>query len=309
MPAAQVVPPRLTCAAINGYNTAYMNKERFDFICSVGSSCLCASSLRDAGLRLSSGPFDWLLGPTLVERAKLIANDFAGWFEPGDFEFLGNPHDYTMGNYLNRKTGYKFSHDFKKELPFEESFPEVRSKYERRVARLFERVRASRRVLFVWIENPVNNDRPSDEEVVTARRMLADKFPGVDVELLVIDRAPDDAIGGKIVRGDGYWRTTCPYRRKATESGKDVRPWDVDTRPIQALLSCFETADYRSASERRRHNADSRAAKYAELGVKSAAGYAIARLQVKICKHILNKLRRRGVDIRSIFDVQIRGGR
>ena len=65
-----------------------MKKERFDFICSLGSSCLCATSLREAGLRLSSGPFDWLLGPSLKFRVDMVANDFAGWFEREDTDGL-----------------------------------------------------------------------------------------------------------------------------------------------------------------------------------------------------------------------------
>ena len=286
-----------------------MKKERFDFVCSIGSSCLCASSLRDAGLRLSSGPFDWLLGPSLEARADLIAKDFMGWFEADDFVFLGNPHNYSTESYLNRRTGYKFLHDFKQGCSFESSFPEVRSKYERRVARLYERVRTSQRVLFVWLENPVKIDSPSNEEIMSARKILSDKFPGVDVELLVVDRAPDDSVKEKMFRGDGYWRMACAYIRKTDDLNKDVRPWDIDTRPIRALLSNFETCDYRSAEERHKHTEVSRVKKYATLGASGAIGYAVARFQVKLCKHILNRLRRSGVDISRVFDVQIRGHR
>lgn len=262
-------------------------------------------SLRDAGLRLSSGPFDWLLGPSLKSRVDLVANDFAGWLEPGDFEFLGNPEKFSTDSYMNRRTGYKFSHDFEIGKPFEEAFPAVREKYERRIARFYERIRASRRVLFVWLENPVVNDRPSEEDVAASRRILADKFPGVEIEFLIVDRAPDDTEGGRIERRDGYWRMVCPYRRKATEPGKDVRPWDIDTRPIDALLSNFETNDYRSAAERRDHAAAGRLAKYAAFGVHTAFGYALVRLQIKICKLLLNRLRRRGISIRRTFEVQI----
>ena len=97
----------------------------------------------------------------------------------------------------------------------------------------------------------------------------------------------------------------CPYRRKSTEPGKDVRPWDIDTRPIDALLSNFETSDYRSAAERRDHAAAGRLAKYAAFGVHTAFGYALVRLQIKICKLLLNRLRRRGISIRRTFEVQI----
>ena len=286
-----------------------MRKERFDFVCSIGSSCLCATSLRDAGLRLSSGPFDWLLGPGMKARVDLIVRDFEGWLEPGDFEFLGNPNKFEHDSYRNRKTGYKFSHDFEIGTPFEVSFPAVREQYMRRIARFYARVRASRRVLLVWLENPVEDDRPTDDDVAASVAALAAKFPGVKVELLVVDRAPDDSGSDGIVRRDGYWRATCPYRRKATEPGKDVRPWDVDTHPIMALLSNFETSDYRSEAARRDHDADSRRQKYAALGVSSALGYAVAKLQVKVCKLLLNRLRRRGVDIRRVFEVQIGGRR
>ena len=273
----------------------------------IGSSCLCASSLRDSGLRLSSGPFDWLLGPSLLERAKLIAADFSGWMEPGEFEFAGNPHNSITDSYRNLKTGYKFSHDFSAGGDFAAEFPDVKAKYDRRVARLYERVRASRRVLFVWLENPVNDDRPSDQDIPAARKVLMDKFPGVEIELLVVDRAPDGSKGGSIVRGDGYWRATCPYRRKTAEPGKEVRPWDIDTRPIIALLANFATGDYRSADERRKHYEAKRGEKYVMYGAHGPVGYAISRLQVKICKLLMNRLHRKGADLRRLFDAQLGG--
>ena len=284
-----------------------MRKERFDFICSLGSSCLCATSLRDAGLRLSSGPFDWLLGPSLRHRVELIANDFDGWFEKGDFQFLGNPNKFAHDSYKNTKTGYKFAHDFEIGVSFDVGYPAVRAKYNRRIARFYERTRASKRVLFVWLENPVENDRPTDADISESLAVLAAKFPGVKVELLVVDRAPDDSRVGSVVRGDGYWRATCPYRRKSTEPGKDVRPWDIDTHPIMALMSNFEAVDYRNASDRRAHEAEDRRAKYAAFGAHTMLGYAVAKLQVKVCKLLLNRLRRRGVDIRRTFEVQIGG--
>ena len=260
-------------------------------------------------MRLSSGPFDWLLGPSLKNRVDVIVGDFAGWLEPGDFKFLGNPNKFTHDSYLNVKTGFKFSHDFALNVPFEKSWQEVREKYLRRIARFYERIRASRRVLFVWLENPVAPDRPSDEEVRQSVEALAAKFPGVKTELLVVDRAPDDEDTGAFRRGDGYWRVSCGYRKKSTEPGKDVRPWDIDTHPIERVLSLFETADYRGAAERKRHRVADRVARYATYGAKSAFGYALARLQVKICKLLLNRLRRRGAVMRRLFEVQFEGWR
>ena len=218
-----------------------MKKESFDFVCSLGSSCLCATALRDAGLRFSSGPFDWLYGPPLKNRVDTVVGDFAGWFESEDFEFVGNPEKFEHDSYANRRTGYTFPHEFDLGRPFAESYPGVRAKYDRRIARFYERIRASRRVLFVWLENPLVDDRPSDDEVAASHKALSEKFPGVQVELLVVDRAPDDAGVHGLVRHDGYWRATCPYRRNATEPGKEARYWNVNTRPVLELLSDFQS--------------------------------------------------------------------
>ena len=266
---------------------------------------MCAQALGTAGLRLSSGPFDWLLGPSLKGRVDVIVGDFAGWMEPGDFKLLGNPKNLIHDSYLNTRTGFKFPHDFEPGQPFEKCWPGVREKYERRIARFYERIRSSMRVLLVWLENPVECDRPTDDEVRASVAALAAKFPGVKVELLVVDRAPDDVVSGAFVRGDGYWRISCGYRKKATDPGKDVRPWDIDTRPIARVLSMFETSDYRSAEERRRRMATERDLRYAIYGAKNAVGFVVARLQVKVCKLFLNCLRRNGADIRRIFEVQI----
>ena len=282
-----------------------MNKERFDYVCSLGSSCLCAQSLDDAGLRLSSGPFDWLLGPSLKARVDVVVNDFAGWLEPGDFEFLGNPNKFSHDSYFNTKTGFKFPHDFAIGQSLEQSWPDVYKKYQRRIARFYERIRSSKRVLLVWLENPVNCDRPTDDDVRASVKALADKFPGVKVELLVVDRAPDDVLTGAFVRGDGYWRISCGYRKKSTDPTVDVRPWDIDTRPIAMVLSAFEAADYRSEEERRRRRDLEKSARYAVYGAKSALGFAVARMQVKVCKLIMNRLRRHGADMPRLFEIQM----
>lgn len=290
-----------------------MKKERYDYICSIGSSCLCAMSLHDAGLRLSSGPFDWLLGPSLKSRAEMIANGFAGWFEREDLRCIGKTDivnaksvKIQRDGYVNDRTGYTFLYDFDAGSSFDEAYPAVREKYERRIERFYNLMRASRRVLLVWVENQYEDDRPSDEEVAMSLKILKDVFPGVKVELLIIDRAPDGMTGGELVRKDGYWRVECAYRRKATKPNGSGRSWDFDIGQIQVPLSSFEARDYRSTMERRGHDLASCRAKYALFGARGPIGYALSRLQVKTCKLLLNRLWRKGVDMRWVFDAQIR---
>lgn len=286
-----------------------MTRERFDYICSLGSSCLCATALREAGLRLSSGPFDWLMGTSLPFRADLIAHDFAGWLEADDFERIASDGHFTTIPYRNRKTGFKHIHDFAQGRPFAETYPEVREKYARRIARFYAAVRASRRVLFVWVENPVESERLPDADVGRARETLSEKFPGVEIDLLIVDRAADNEASGKIVRDAGVWCVSCGYRTHEDCRG-EARPWDIDTHPILDVLSRFSVTDSRSSDERRRRRAQERAAKKAVYGAQGAFGYVVSRVQTKVCKFLLNGLRRRGANLRVLFDAQMmEGGR
>lgn len=277
---------------------------KYDYICSIGSSCLCAIVLREARLRLASGPFDWVTDGSFGSRIDFLVNDFAGWFEARDLEKVGNPNKFDHDSYRNLATGFLFPHEFEPGRPFDEEYASIRAKYDRRISRMYRSIGAADRVLFVWIENPVDTDRPSEEDVVAARKRLMEKFPGTAVDFLVIDRAGDDAATGEMVRGDGWYRVSCGYRRKAQEDGA-VRPWDVELGPILSVLSQFSVADNRSAAERNRYSEAKRRAQYTLLGVDGPVGAFVVKMQIKICKLLMNRLRRRGVPLRRVFETQL----
>ncbi|MBR2355616.1 MAG: hypothetical protein IKA69_04505 [Kiritimatiellae bacterium] len=280
-----------------------MKKERFDYVCSLGASCLCAMSLRDAGLRLSSGPLDWVGGFLFQKHVDFVLNDFADWFHEEDFEPYGDDDNLVHARYINRRNGLKFLHDFERGKSVSESLPAVREKYERRIARFYERIRSSRRVLFVWMENPIEGGaRPTDGEVEEALAKLSSKFPCQNIEMLVVDRQDGGMRAGGIVRKNGFWRAVCEYRPRAVDPGVEVPAWDVDRGPFVALLSRFEVRDYRDKAERRRFEAEARRKKYAALGAKDAFGYAVARMEMRLFKSMFKRLRRRGIDMLRVVD-------
>ena len=50
--------------------------KKYDIIYSIGRDCACASYLQQNGLRLTSGPFDWLTNAGFEDRFELMLNDF-----------------------------------------------------------------------------------------------------------------------------------------------------------------------------------------------------------------------------------------
>lgn len=273
-----------------------MRREKFDFVVGIGSACIASQALRDAGLQHASYPFDWMSGPTFGQRIQTICSGFEGWFRQEDLEFAGNPNGFSHDSYRNRKTNALYPHDFEIGRAFNESYPLVKAKYDRRIDRMYASIRRSKRVLLVWLENPSDDDRPSDEEVTDARRVLSAKFPSVLMEFLIIDRAKDGERNGEVVRREYGWRATCGYRKK-TALGASARPWDLEVGPIVAILRRFVAKDWRTRAERRQYRKSERMKTYATLNARCGLDYLLAKIQVKLCRHLEKRLRRRGIEL------------
>lgn len=163
----------------------------YDFIVSLGYDCHCATMLRKLGLRSCSSPLDWVTSAPLATRLELVETHFEKFLQRGNLHKLEKGPDAPgKGNdhYEDRATGLRFFHDFREELPFDEAYAQVRAKYDRRIARLYENVRKANRTLFVWCDFA----HPLSEEVFTAAKdRLRAAFPGKDVSFLSVT-ADDD---------------------------------------------------------------------------------------------------------------------
>lgn len=127
--------------------------ERYDIIYSLGRDCSCASYLQRSGLRLTSGPFDWVTNANLEERFELLLNDFQYFF---DKEYLKpqekqcDHYDKYNDYYENVRTNIYFWHDFPVNMPFEEAYIAAKEKYNRRINRFYENIKNNEKVLLVW---------------------------------------------------------------------------------------------------------------------------------------------------------------
>lgn len=160
-------------------------KKEYDIIYSLGASCACAGYMKQHNLRSFSGPFDWLTNAPFEVNTDLILNDFKDFCNFEDFV----PYDrndgiiYDCDSYSNKKTNLLFFHDFKKEVPFSEIFPSVKEKYERRIARFYERIKNSSKVLLIWY----NYFGKTDEADVTDKcNAIVQKF-GKNIDFLIIE--------------------------------------------------------------------------------------------------------------------------
>lgn len=179
----------------------------YDFVCSLGSDCGCAWHLGNNGLRLASYPFDWIVsvGPGIAGVAKHIAEGMSDFCRldalkrcDNQPEERGNPpHDW----YDDLKFGYIFAHDFPQDQDPAIAYPEVKAKYDRRIARFYKSMEASRSVLLVrwsWREYT------SEDDVRRAAEILRKRFPKTRIDFLII-RHVDRPDVASYVADDGLY--------------------------------------------------------------------------------------------------------
>lgn len=171
-----------------------MNKndyKSFDIAYSIGDTCAASLYLRRLQMRFASGPLDWLAGGTLHTRTQMITSDFKLFMEESDLELrerdfgygIDFPHDY----YFNTSNGLKHYHDFKKGIPLAETYPAVREKYNRRIAR-FQRDLSTKRALLIWFSMGQSH---SDEEVLSCCEQILHKYEAnrQNIHFLIIEHA------------------------------------------------------------------------------------------------------------------------
>ena len=202
-------------------------RNEYNLIYSLGRDCACATYMSRFGLRTCSGPFDWLTMPLTMDtdfqrRVELILTDFNSFWNPEDFRFL--PKDPKVFNdekcdyYENIKTGFWFFHDFPKGIPFEESLPKVREKYQRRIARFYREIHKHKRVLLIWFNHCFLGDNNLQ---INLCNKICEKF-GKQIDFLIIEHNEDLPLG-KIEK--------IEISRNITKYSLYTRKWDEAGNP------------------------------------------------------------------------------
>lgn len=134
----------------------YHKKQKYDAIYSIGYNCGCAQNLKRFKIRKTSGPFDWLYCDNLNKVFDVLLSDFKDFLNVEDLvpmpknpdaKLVDKEHDY----YRNAKNTYVFLHDFPANVSLQDSFSQVKEKYERRIKRFLDMVYSDKSVLLVYI--------------------------------------------------------------------------------------------------------------------------------------------------------------
>lgn len=153
-----------------------------------------ADYLRLTGLRLASGPFDWICGGGgICNILSWICRDMKGFIEKEDLvvdEEKIVPKRTIW--YRNERTGFKFPHEFIYGREFNEMYEEVRAKYDRRIGRFLD-VLKNRNVLLTYL---ARDSRIDTKEATEAFLRLREKY-GSRVNLICFANGQPE---GEVIR-------------------------------------------------------------------------------------------------------------
>ena len=265
--------------------------KNYDMAFSLGFSCGCSRALRKAGLQFASYPLDWTGSPGIVASARMIASDFAGWLERDDLELV-DVRGGRFGNhiYRSRRTRFGFPHEFSSFLTFDEAYGPTVEKHRRRIARLMEHVRASKRVLVAYVERPINPPA-ADADLVEAKRILEEKFPGVAFDLVYF--SPGEETCADRAVAPGVTAVVRDYRQVV-----NGETWhEIDYGSIAAWLQAHAVvADPRSAAEKAAYAAKKASEKRRRFaGERNPIRRKLNELAYKLYRHLDVVLQEKGV--------------
>ena len=258
----------------------------YDLAFSLGFSCGASTALRVAGLQHASYPLDWVGSPGVVASARAIAADFSGWLERDDLRL----YDIRRGAlnkhvYLNSRTGFGFPHDFSSFVGFDEAYPEVCAKYDRRIARFCEIAGKAKRLLAVYIEFPVKG-RASNAELAEARKVIAARFPGATVDLLYFHEGV--GVVRPVVEEIAPGLTAVQVEYRELERGQVMHTVD-HSRIARYLRENVSVTDGRSAEKESAYKVQKKAKRAQQWG----AGGVFRRLVNRVSYRLYRKLEKR----------------
>lgn len=248
----------------------------YDLIFSIGEACSCSQSIRAARLQYASFPWDWLLLPTLPGRARMICEGFGDWLLEEDMRRISDNGDTDQ--YENTRNGILFYHDFPKGVPLAESFPAVKAKYDRRIARLTRLIEEAKRpILVVRVDSPAKASVPATlDDCRLCREMLSRRWPGKSFEMCLFSMDRGRRFSDRLEEEpeEGLLHVAFDYASRVP----DAPAFAVDLPTMGAFLRArFSVRDYRTPGEMREYKALRKRRKYAKEGVRGFWGLLLKR--------------------------------
>lgn len=183
-------------------SNSFLDEQESLYI-SLGADCRAAHFSSLAGLKKASFPFDWILSLNTKSVSRLIRDNFEFFLDEGCFEKHPTYTHVMVNNYY----GIEFRHEWNCNLwndfyKYKEDFGDIQIKYQRRIDRFFRLADYKGKVFFIRAafnpnmdsnikDLPIEQRGTTYEEAVELRNALREKFPKLDLTLVIANYIGD----------------------------------------------------------------------------------------------------------------------
>lgn len=178
-------------------------QEKPIVIC-LGQSCFALLKIREFGLRSLAYPFDWnvIYNDTLIE---LIKNDFSQLLDEHFIHFENHTRIWNIlyGGGIELQHGLTWAHicspEATKENFFQNFFPKIKERMQRRIRRFYKALNSGKHVYFVRGQVPLGNHMDvSRENTFNLVELIKFKFPKLKFTLIAVNFIEDCKIDWQI---------------------------------------------------------------------------------------------------------------
>lgn len=178
-------------------------KKKPIVIC-LGQSCFALLKIREFGFRWLAYPFDWNVtyhGALM----KLIKNDFSQFLDERFIHFENHARIWNTlyGGGADLQHGFTLAHvcsaDATKENFFQQFFPILKERMERRIRRFYKALNSGKHVYFVRGQVYLGDQTDVNRENITSLvKLIKNKFPKLQFTVIAVNYSEDCKINWNI---------------------------------------------------------------------------------------------------------------
>lgn len=266
--------------------------RQYDLIFGIGGSCRCSMGLREGGVQYLSFPMDWHPGPDFVGKCATVAEGFAHWLDRDKLVLLNPDEKEGLLVYKNTETGYTFLHDFLAKQSFDEQYPKIAEKYNRRISRLMGLIEGSSRILVVWVNVP-SDDNVNWEKARAGQKVLSNRWPEKKFDILFLNHSENVPFAAAEEEERGQVRmVSFDYRDRSP--GEDT--WMADQYILgKWFMREYRVDDYRTPEEIAAWKRKEKNYEYDRWHAKNVYQWMRNKIEYKLYVHLRKQLKRRGI--------------
>lgn len=193
--------------------------QPYDEVVSLGTKCQVAIQIEHNGIRKLAYPFDWLVSP-FDSLTSFIINDGTHFLDRDKLDYKGvYPGNPPYHHVEDTHYGFIILHELLGPDAVE-NYTQVKTKYKRRIERLFNLLQSDKKVLFI-------RTSITREEAIYLDNVLHTKYPQLEYTLLALNNTEDFKTEWKLPRIRNFYLPIEPAN------------WEGDYARWKEILSHF----------------------------------------------------------------------